>query len=92
MNSKEYAVIYKNNPCDETLMTIAEAFFREIKEIAEKRHIQYDIGFVSILDEQDRKWRAFARLCPEIKQDGFRRLVFKQFPFLTAYWKPERIG
>ena len=92
MKSKEYAKIYKDNPCDKTLMAILEAFFREVKEIAEMRHVQYDIGLLSVLDEQDRKWRAFTRLCPEIKPEGFRMMVFKQVPFLVKHWKPERMG
>jgi len=91
MKAKDYAQRFKDDPTDETLMEIAHDSFREVKEIGEMRHVQYDIGFLSILDEQDRKWRAFARMCPEINPLGFRTLVFKQFPFLVARWKPEKI-
>ena len=91
MKAKECADIYKANPCDNTLMEIVDSFIKEIKEIAEIRHVKYDIGFVSILSEQDRKWRAFTRLCPDIRPDGFRIMVFKHFPFLLGRWKPERI-
>ena len=91
MKAKDYAQRFKDDATDETLMEIAHDFFREVKEIAEMRHVQYDIGLISILDEQDRKWRAFTRMCPQIKPEAFRVLVFSQFPFLVARWKPEKI-
>jgi len=86
--AKDYARQFEQNPSTETLREIAESFMQEINEIAQMRHAKGNDAYFAILDEQDRKWRAFARCIDGIKEDGFERLVEKVHPEVHAVWRP----
>ena len=87
--AKEYAAEFKANPTDEHLVTIVRAFMLEVKEIAEMRHARSNESFISIFDEQDRKWKAFARAVGGniIRLEGFEQSVKAYFPTIHAFWR-----
>ena len=59
-------------------------FSQELKEMAEKRHIQYDRAVLSLIREQNDKWNALVRLFEKkygvspIKRDGFKAVIKQQ--------------
>lgn len=62
----------------------------ETGEIAKMRHAKSNDALLSILQEQDRKWKAFARKAStpeeEIVQDGFRNAMPQFMPSVYGAW------
>lgn len=85
--AKEYAAEFEADPTRETLRGIAHAFMVEVKEIIATRNARSNSALLSILDEQDRKWRAFARRIEGVRPDGFERLVKEVFPEVHVVWR-----
>lgn len=83
----EYAAEFKTSPTEQTLFDIAQAFVDEVKELVEMRNAKSNEACVSILDEQDRKWKAFSRRIDGIEPDGFVGLIKLASPVLYAYWR-----
>ena len=71
----EYAKMYNEDPSAVRRKAILMGFLDEVKEIMGARHSTSNETLFSVLDEQDRKWRAFARLALDIKPDGFEGIV-----------------
>jgi len=86
MRAKEYAGRYKNNPTDDELGKIVIEFMHEIKLLADSRHSHAEPVIKSIVYEQDKKWRAFAREVgnDHIKPTGFMDLLKHKFPEIAA--------
>ena len=86
--AKEYAADFNAGPTVENLQIIASAFFAEIAELAEQRGTGSD-AMLGILNEQERKWKAFARRT-DVSEDGFN-LLFKKLHFdAWVLWKGSR--
>ena len=73
MKAKDYAQQYNDNPTIETLMTIAVAFVEECQTIRLARNCQTNEAFFAVFEEQDQKWKAFARLVDDgsVADGGF---------------------
>ena len=80
MKAKEMAATFKADPTAKTASGLVYKVIMETKELAEKRKISSDSALAVILKEADDKWRAFARLCPEIHPDGFKLAIHKSVP------------
>lgn len=82
MKAREYVEKYKANPTPQTLGEIVKEMVFEIEEIAKMRHARSNEAFISIFEEQDRKWRAFVRMVndPNIRPDGFMKFCQMYFP------------
>ena len=63
------------------------SFLKEIDEIAKMRHAKRNEAYLSILDEQERKWKAFARQFEDIREDGFENAVEDLFPEVYEVWR-----
>ena len=87
--AKDYAVEYRANPTEENLRNIVSAFIEEINELRDIRKAGDNAAVLSILDEQDRKWRAFARRIDGVRPDGFAEVVKLVHPGVYAVWRPE---
>ena len=87
--AKEYAKQFQDDPSSETLESILTDFFYEIEELKRVRHARTSAALFAILDEQDRKWRAFARRVEGIKEDGFECVVKELVPQVYASWRPD---
>ena len=61
-------------------------FVTEIETISKTRNVSTTDGMLSIIKEQDRKWKAFCRIVnkdqPCFKEDGFLALLVKEMPWL----------
>lgn len=86
MKAREYAEQYKSNPGTDSLIAIAEAFAVEVKTIGERRHVACDDAVIAILNEQDRKWKAFARLVG-VRDDGFEGFIRITMPKIYMAWR-----
>ena len=76
---------------NEALHQICNAFFNEINTLIKIRHAQTNAAVFSIFDEQDRKWRAFARMTEGIiREDGFCTLLRELYPVPYKAWKARR--
>ena len=87
MRAKEYAELFNKNRSIENLIEISGRFVKECIEIAETRKAKSDSALIAILNEQDLKWKAFARLIDGVKPDGFEQLVKLQLPEVHKVWK-----
>ena len=85
--AEEYAGEYNANPTNETLLVIAQSFVREVSELAKTRGAKSHSARAAILDEQDRKWKAFARRTVGINPDGFVELIKDQFQEMYVLWR-----
>lgn len=63
MKAKEYLEEYLKDtrPENERLADVVIKFAQEIKTIGDARHARSEDSFVSIVKEQDDKWKAFVR-------------------------------
>jgi hypothetical protein len=78
--SEEYAAAGKT---PEKLAEIWIEFFKEANELINIRKAITDSASLAIFDELDRKWKAFARMNPEVNPDGFMEALSTQFPDLA---------
>ena len=86
--AKDYAAEYLAEPTDKVLGEIAVQFLEEIPELIKARKVSTSSGHLAILEEQDRKWRAFARrLEGIIKPDGFEMLFKAKCPEAYVLWR-----
>ena len=97
MKAKEYAAQFEANPTLEEVFAIGKQFILETGEIMETRHAKSNAAVFSILDEQDRKWRAFARILDGmtgipggVRPDGFAMLTLLVMPAVYYYWQKAR--
>jgi len=57
-------------------------FFEEVNTIIDQRHIKFDRGIVSVVEEQNKKWNAVANLFTQkygvtpITRDGFKTAFY----------------
>lgn len=89
MKAKEYMERWeREGRTDTSLAKIGNEFFLEVSKIGIARHISSDEALFSILDEQDNKWRVFARLDKEkeVNPDGFAKMVEIVTPDIYALW------
>ena len=70
----------------------------ESRALADKRHVQFDRGFIPILREQNEKYKAVFRLfvldygASPIKENGFEIILENHFPGVTEKMKSPRTG
>lgn len=82
----EYAEEYKlAKDKDRAVYEVAVSMFREIGEIAKGRKTTSDQSLLSIFNEVNLKWKAFARrVGVGVNLDGFSLLIKKQMPDLHS--------
>ena len=91
--AKDYAKKY--NDADEkgkALAEIGEAFLVETVEICKARKCQTDEAHTAVFNEQDRKWKAFARLVDGVDANGFDHLLLEVSPKAWTAWKLIEMG
>lgn len=92
MNSKEMAQRFAaaSDKGKEAKELVCELVI-ETGEIAKLRHAKSNPAMLSILREQDQKWKAFARKAStpeqEIIQDGFRKAICQFMPSVYEAWE-----
>ena len=92
--AKEYAAELIAEPTEQKLGEIAQSFLLEIRETVLARGCQQDSAFVSVLNGQREKWRAFYRKVSchsvtegmNVREDGFERIVRHQLPEVYGAW------
>ena len=98
MKAKEYFEKYEEGIMDEALETgihrdgpaakMLIEFMSEMKQIIEKRHVQFDRGLIPIIREQNQKWNAVVNLFTKkygdspIRRDGFYKAMRTEIPEL----------
>ena len=87
MKAKEFAQKFNDDPSIETLVDIGNTFLIECAELGKARNCQSDDSMIAIFEEQNRKWKAFARLVDGVKEDGFEQLLKLNAPPAYAAWK-----
>lgn len=87
MKAKEYAKEFRKNESLDAVAQIANMFLAEIGTLIDERHAKTNEALFSILDEQDRKWRAFSmEVSPLVHPGGFDTLIFELFPEIYLAW------
>lgn len=84
MKAKTYAELYKGGANHADIMY---EFVREMQDIAKVRNVQLDRGVIGILNEQEQKWKAFCRLCPDFLPEGFESIIGLNMPSVYVVWK-----
>ena len=94
MKAKEYAAQFEANPTLEEICAIGKQFILETGDIVKARNARSNAAVLSVLDEQDRKWRALARILDGmigipggVKPDGFAMLVKLVMPVVYDLWQ-----
>jgi hypothetical protein len=89
--AKEYAKMFIDNPTNEfdVLSDIITSFIGEIYELMSIRNAKSNDALLSILDEQERKWKSFANKVG-INPEGFSMAILACMPEVFPLWKPEK--
>jgi hypothetical protein len=87
MKAKDYAKRYEANRTSETLADIIASFVQEAVDISEVRQAKSEAAQYAILDEQNQKWRAFARIVGDVKEEGFEMVVKDYAPEHYENWQ-----
>lgn len=90
MKAKDYAIKYQTNPTIENLTGILIEFFKECFTLADSRRATTEAAQYAILNEQDQKWRAFARLVKGVKENGLEMVIKERHPELYQGWQRYR--
>lgn len=92
MKAKEYAEKLNADPTMSTLAEIGTAFIREVSNLIEARGCKTDDAIISVFDELDLKWKAFAKRSQHIniRSDGFTVLIKTEFPTMFDSWRKLR--
>lgn len=80
MKAKEMAERYQAEPTVKTLTSLAGECIKEVKTMAEARGVRDDNPMRQVIREVDDKWRAFARLCPDVAPGGFKAALHAIVP------------
>lgn len=91
LRAKDMAAFFDADPTPEALVKIACAMDVETSEILKARGIQKDASFLALLKEQDNKWQAFARRCPDVNPLAFRLVMQKLHPTTAAFAWPNSV-
>lgn len=86
--AKRYAKDFDAHPTVDNLWVICQAFFAEIAELSKQRGTSSS-AIMGILDEQDRKWKAFARRTENetVRGNGFEYLFKRVRPDGWVLWR-----
>jgi hypothetical protein len=87
VKAKDYAKRYEANRTAEGLADIIAAFVQEAVELQKTRKAYSAAAQYAILNEQDQKWRAFARIVEGVKEDGFEMIVRDYAPEHYEGWQ-----
>ena len=88
MKAKEYYALVKEGI---EAGTATMGMNREVRELQEKRHIQFDRGIFPVLKEMNDKWNAVVNLIEKdygyspIIRDGFKNFWVAKMPELGRY-------
>lgn len=88
MKAKDYAKNFDGNLSEDdfkkaVIKTITD-FFIEVEEIKTSRNAFTDSSLLSILKEQDNKWRALSDIVLDLRPTGFRDFVAIKIPETKA--------
>ena len=84
--AKDYIKQWTENPTKETLVDIMTLFIAEIIELSEMRKSNTDSTMISILDEQNRKWKSFTGKVKGISINGFHDYIRVKMPEVYTSW------
>jgi len=90
MKASDYVEKYKEDPVG--YAKTVNDMIMEIGEIAKQRNALYDPAFLSIISEQDKKWRKYVRLMEgktgtiTLNPDGFLICIVDFMPDLGRYF------
>jgi hypothetical protein len=86
MKAKEMAAKFQANPIPETAAELLHACIMESKALVDQRKVKTDAGLLAVFRELDDKWKAFARLCPEVNPGGFKLALHRVIPVSKELW------
>lgn len=100
MKAKEYADKFVNEvnqakseeELNQLAIDIVLGLMKEAEDLAQKRHVKFDRGFIPICKEQNRKYNSIVTrvnksLGAEIlKENGYRNFLFMRLPKLKEAW------
>lgn len=97
MKAKAYAKRYKRLPTDNTLKEIILDFMSECDDLVKRQSVKTDEAATTVLDEQNQKWKTFARIINKearvtiIREDGFEQVLRDRIPELYQAWKRHKM-
>ena len=80
MKAKDLALRFKEEPTLEMAKKIAFDMVMETKELADMRGVKSNSGIAAVLKQQNEKWQALTRLCPELNPNGFKSAIHQLVP------------
>lgn len=86
LRAKVIAAYFNESPTIERLREIAIAFHQEAAALMKLRNVKTEGSMLAVLREQDLKWKAFARICPDVKPGAFQAVTHELVPETRALW------
>lgn len=87
MKAKDYFALYEQaEDKDSAVRDILEKFVQETDEIGKARGVRSPDSFIAVVEEQGRKWQAFAKLVGEdVKESAFTDYYYHKYRHLRKY-------
>ena len=86
LKAKVVAAYFQKSPTAKRLREIAFAFHMEAAALMTSRNVKTERAMLSVFKEQDLKWKAFARVCPEVSPTGFQKVTHELVPETQMLW------
>lgn len=89
MKAKDYAKQYQQSPGTEGLWKVLKSIIEEIPELIKQRNAKTDAALFSLLDEQERKWKAFINCVGLVEENyaAFDAVIQEYMPLAYVPWK-----
>ncbi len=89
LKAKTMAQAYESEPTIETVASLMKAMQSETAHLIRTRGIKHDAALKPLFREQDDKWRALARRCPDLRPDAYRVVSYVLHEGASTYvWGP----
>ena len=86
LRAKVIAAYFNESPTIERLREVAIAFHQEAAALLKSRNVKTEGAMLAVLREQDLKWRAFARICDEVRPTAFQAVTHELVPETRTLW------
>ena len=86
LRAKVIAAYFNESPTIERLREIAIAFHQEAAALLKSRNVKTEGAMLAVLREQDLKWRAFARICDDVRPTAFQAVTHELVPETRTLW------
>ena len=81
----QYLIDLEKSDNEIAVCNLFKCMSEEVYSLVKTRNVSSDLGFISILKEQNKKWNAICKLKPSFKRNAFLTLWKLKMPELEEF-------